>query len=253
MAPGRKRRSVRSDDVQENTATSPPLSQTTPTVGVTRAELDAVVLGLNQQLNTQNAQLEAQNAQNTLILNKLNDLLEANRQPTNKEGNSADRAQGVRGNSSQRATSPVERPLPQDGGSGPQPTLRERLSRQNYERMADVFPAGPVDDEEYFSGMFRQIMKESMKKDEDEKEWGFAPSKTPFTERILKAEFPRKFVPPTIPAYKGTSDHNEFLYKYDWHMTGARASDEIKCRYFPVYLEGVALLWFTKLAVRSID
>ena len=36
-------------------------------------------------------------------------------------------------------------------------------------------------------------------------------------------------------------------------MTGARASDEIKCRYFPVYLEVVALLWFTKLPVRSVD
>ena len=96
-------------------------------------------------------------------------------------------------------------------------------------------------------------MKRSMQREEDEKEWVFSPRKTPFTERILKAEFPRKFAPPTIPAYKRTSDPNQFLYKYDWHMTGARASDEIKCQYFPVYLEGVALLWFTKLPVRSIN
>ena len=48
MAPGRKRSSVRSDNVQENTATPPPSRQAAPTIGVTRAELDAVVLGLNQ-------------------------------------------------------------------------------------------------------------------------------------------------------------------------------------------------------------
>ena len=54
MAPGRKRRSVRSDDVHENTATSPPLSQTASSVGITRAELDAAVSGLHQQMEAQN-------------------------------------------------------------------------------------------------------------------------------------------------------------------------------------------------------
>ena len=125
MAPGRKRSSVRSDNVQENTATSPPSSQADPTVGVTRAELDAVVLGLNQQLNAQNAQLEAQNAQNALILSKLNDLLGANRQPDNNDGNPTVGVQDVEGNIFQRAADPVERTPPQAGGSGPQPTLRE--------------------------------------------------------------------------------------------------------------------------------
>ena len=177
--------------------------------------MDAVVLGLNQQLNAQNAQLEAQNAQNALILSKLNDLLGANRQPVNNDGNPTVGVQDVEGNISQRAANPIERTPLQAGGSGPQPTLRERLSRQNSERVADVCPPEPLNDEEYFSGMVRQIMKENMRRDEDEKEWGFAPSKTPFTEKIMKAEFPRKFVPPTIPAYKGTSDPNKFLYKYD--------------------------------------
>ena len=155
--------------------------------------------------------MEAQNAQNALILSKLNDLLGANRQHVNKDGNPTAGVQDVEGgNISQRAVDPMEKTPLQAGGSGPQPTLRERLSRQNSERMADVCPLEPLNDEEYFSGMVRQIMKESMRRDEDEKEWGFAPSKTPFTERILKAEFPRKFVPPTIPACKGTSDPNQF-------------------------------------------
>lgn len=139
------------------------------------------------------------------------------------------------------------------GGSGPQSTLYGRLYKRTSEEVAGVCPVGPPNEEEYFSGMIRQIMRESMQREEDEKDWGFAPSKTPFTDRILKAEFPKKFAPPTIPSYNGTTDPNHFLYKYDWHMSGARATDELKCRYFPVYLEGVALLWFTKLPVRSVD
>ena len=210
MAPGRKSRSIRSGNIQEGTSASPIPNLPTPSVGVTKAELDAVILGLNQQINAQNAQLEAQSAQNALILNKLNDLLGANNQPAGNERNYAGNIHDVNErNAPERPTSPFEQAVPDAGGS------RTRH------------------DEEYLSGMVRQIMKESMQRVEDEKEWGFAPSKTPFTEKILKAEFPRKFVPPTIPAYKGTSDPNEFLYKYDWHMTGARASDEIKCRYSP--------------------
>ena len=113
MAPRRKRSSVRSDNVQENTATSPPPSQAAPTVGVTQEELDAVVLGLNQQLSAQNAQLEAQNA---LILSKLNDLLRANRQPGNNDGNPTVGVQDLEGNISQRAADPIERTPPQAGG-----------------------------------------------------------------------------------------------------------------------------------------
>ena len=206
MAPGKKSKSVRSANIQEGTSASPTPNQATPTVGVTKAELDAAILGLNRQIHAQNVQMEAQNAQNALILNKLNDLLGANRQPADNERNFAGNIRDAEErNAPERAASPFEQTLPEVGGS------RTRH------------------DEEYLSGMVRQIMKESMQRVEDEKEWGFAPSKTPFIEKILKAEFPRKFVPPTIPAYKGTSDLNEFLYKYDWHMTGARASDEIKC------------------------
>ena len=139
------------------------------------------------------------------------------------------------------------------GGSRPQSTIRDRLFRQASGEVTGVCPVTSSNDEEYLSGMIRQIMKESQQRVEDESDWGFPPSRTPFTEKILKAEFPRKFTPPTIPAFKGNSDPNEFLYKYDWHMSGARATDEIKCRYFPVYLEGVALLWFTKLPARSVD
>ena len=163
MAPGRKRKSVRSDDVRETTATSPPLSQTTPTVGVTRAELDAAVSGLYQQME----------AQNNLMLERLNALLGANRQPVNNEPNFADNVHDFEERDvPQRATGPVKDTPPQVGGSGQQPTFHERLSRQTSEKMADACPAEPLNDEEYFSGMVRQIMKESMQREEDEKNGG---------------------------------------------------------------------------------
>ena len=46
MAPRRKRKSVRSEDAHENTATSLSPSQAAPGIGVTREELDATVSGL---------------------------------------------------------------------------------------------------------------------------------------------------------------------------------------------------------------
>ena len=50
MAPGRKRRSTRSGDAHENTATSPSSNQAAPSVGITRAELDAAVSELYKQM-----------------------------------------------------------------------------------------------------------------------------------------------------------------------------------------------------------
>ena len=93
-------------------------NQPTPSVGVTKAELDAVILGLNQQINAQNAQLEAQSAQNALILNKLNDLLGANNQPAGNERNYASNVHDVNErNAPERPTSPFEQAVPEAGGS----------------------------------------------------------------------------------------------------------------------------------------
>ena len=109
MAPGRRSRSVRSGNVQEGTSASPVPNQATPPVGVTKAELDAVILGLNQQINAQSAQLEAQNAQNALILNKSNDLLGVNRQPTSNERNFAGNVHDAEErNVPERAATPLE-------------------------------------------------------------------------------------------------------------------------------------------------
>ena len=116
------------------------------------------------------------------MLERLNTLLGANSQPVNNEPNFTDNVHDVEERDvPQRAAVLVKDTPPQVGGSGQQPTFRERLSRQTSEKMADACPAEILNDEEYFSGMVRQIMKESMQSEEDEKERGFAPSKTPFT------------------------------------------------------------------------
>ena len=73
-------------------------------------ELDAAVSGLYQQME----------AQNTLMLERLNALLGANHQPVNNEKNFADDVHNVEArNIPQRAAGPVEGTPPQAGGSGP--------------------------------------------------------------------------------------------------------------------------------------
>ena len=57
-----------------------------------------------------------------------------------------------------------------EGGSGPQSTLYGRLYKRTSEEVAGVCPVGPSNEVEYFSGMIRQIMRESMQREEDEKD-----------------------------------------------------------------------------------
>ena len=96
MAPGRKRKSVRTDDDRDNTATSLSPNQAAPSIGVTRQELDAAVSGLYQQIETQN----------NLMMEKLNALFGANQRPVSNEENFANAAPNSEG-----------RNIPQ-GGSG---------------------------------------------------------------------------------------------------------------------------------------
>ena len=146
MAPGRKRKSTRSVNTHDNTATSPSSSQAAPSIGVTRAELDAAVSGLYQQIETQN----------TLMLERLNAMLGANRQPVNNEENFANAVHNSEGrNIPQRAAGTAEGAPPQAGVTRPQPTLHERLFKQTSEKMADDCPAEPLNNEEYLSEMIR--------------------------------------------------------------------------------------------------
>ena len=77
-------------------------------------------------------------------------------------------------------------------------------------------------------------MKRNQASKDDEREWDFFPDRTPFTERILEAECPKKFNPPTLPPYNGLVDPNYSLFKYEWHMSTAKATNEMRCTYFPL-------------------
>ena len=53
--------------------------------------------------------------------------------------------------------------------------------------------------------------------------------------------------------YNGRTDPGQHLMRYSWLMNAAAAPDAVKCKAFPIYLEYVALLWFTRLPHRSIS
>lgn len=73
--------------------------------------------------------------------------------------------------------------------------------------------------------MVKKLMKES--RDQIDKDWGSAPSRTPFTDNILKETYPDKFTLPTVPSYDGTRDPQPHLYKYSWCMDGVNALDDV--------------------------
>ena len=88
--------------------------------------------------------------------------------------------------------------LPHAGGPGPRNLNHDRFQRQTSSKDEGVRPVDQLNEEELIFGMVRKIMNESQKKVDDEKEWGFAPTKTPLTERIKMAPYPNKFKPPVV-------------------------------------------------------
>lgn len=58
---------------------------------------------------------------------------------------------------------------------------------------------------------------------------------------------------PTMPSYDGKADPRQHLIIYGWHMDTATTSDAMKLRCFPIFLEGVRAMWFTRLPPRSIS
>lgn len=58
---------------------------------------------------------------------------------------------------------------------------------------------------------------------------------------------------PTIPIYSGMTDPRQNTMKYEWHMDSARATYAVKCKCFPISLEGMATTWLTRLPPRSIS
>ncbi|XP_016169192.1 uncharacterized protein LOC107611812 [Arachis ipaensis] len=77
----------------------------------------------------------------------------------------------------------------------------------------------------------------------------------PFSEEITKFQMPKNFVLPTaLEPYKGFGDPRAHIKKFQSMMFFNGANNEpVLCRAFPTYLDGAALLWFSKLSAGSIS
>ena len=81
-------------------------------------------------------------------------------------------------------------------------------------------------------------------------------SDTPFTETITTVGLPRKFSPPDMKLYDGSTDPDDHVihYKYKRMSTGLAHHqwEAGMCRGFGETLGGPALTWFINLPYRSI-
>ena len=76
---------------------------------------------------------------------------------------------------------------------------------------------------------------------------------SPFALNIVNARTPRHFRMPTMDPYDGTTDPRVHLARYAQHMGVAQASEEVTCRCFPIFLTGLATMWFCRLDCGSIN
>ncbi|XP_016196167.1 uncharacterized protein LOC107637247 [Arachis ipaensis] len=75
----------------------------------------------------------------------------------------------------------------------------------------------------------------------------------PFSEEIMSYKMPQNFtLPMTLTPYKGIGDPKVHVTKFESMMFLNSDCDPIICRYFPTFLDGAALLWFSNLSAGSI-
>ncbi|XP_016199988.1 uncharacterized protein LOC107640996 [Arachis ipaensis] len=77
----------------------------------------------------------------------------------------------------------------------------------------------------------------------------------PFSEEITNYQMPKNFtLPSSLEPYKGIGDPRPHIKKFQSMMFFNGPNNEpVLCRAFPTYLDGAALLWFSKLPAGSIS
>ncbi|XP_025703987.1 uncharacterized protein [Arachis hypogaea] len=77
----------------------------------------------------------------------------------------------------------------------------------------------------------------------------------PFSEEITNYQMPKNFTLPTaLEPYKGFGDPRAHVKKFQSMMFfNGPKNEPVLCRAFPTYLDGTALLWFSKLPEGSIS
>ena len=78
-------------------------------------------------------------------------------------------------------------------------------------------------------------------------------SKSPFTWRIEKAKFPRRFHQPTFVMYNGRTDPIEHVSQFKQKMTVHSQDEALMCRVFPSSLGPMPMRWFDGLKKNSIN
>ena len=76
---------------------------------------------------------------------------------------------------------------------------------------------------------------------------------SPFTTSVNSFPLPHKFRIPQIKSYDGVKDPIDHLetFKILMHLQGV--PDKIMCRAFPMMLKGLAIIWFSRLMLNSIN
>ncbi|CAB4316557.1 unnamed protein product [Prunus armeniaca] len=75
----------------------------------------------------------------------------------------------------------------------------------------------------------------------------------PFTRDILEFKLSKYFKQPRMRLYDGIIDPVDFLNNFGYWMNVKDAGDAMKCRAFPLLLEGSAKDWFKSLKPDSIS
>ncbi|XP_025630328.1 uncharacterized protein [Arachis hypogaea] len=75
-----------------------------------------------------------------------------------------------------------------------------------------------------------------------------------FSEEITNYQMPKHFtLPSSLELYKGIGDLRAHIKKFQSMMFNGPNNEPVLCRAFPTYLDGTALLWFSKLPEGSIS
>ena len=75
---------------------------------------------------------------------------------------------------------------------------------------------------------------------------------SPFVPDIEDYPLPAKFKIPTMKSYDATTDPEDHLFAFLTQMRLQTAADAVRCKTFPMFLEGKARQWFQGLPPRSV-
>ena len=78
-------------------------------------------------------------------------------------------------------------------------------------------------------------------------------SKSPFTRKIERATFPRRFHQPTFTIYNGWTDPMEHVSHFNQRMAVHSKDEALMCKVFPSSLGPVVMRWFDSLWANSIN